>query len=181
MKTCLIYGKGGHALTVEELARKNDYEIAAFFDDRADVNEFYRNKAVLKYEAALMMEYPVLIAIGNNVIRKKIVSFVAHKYCTFIDNAAFITQHVRIGEGTVVMPGAIVQAGADIGRHVILNIGCAVDHEVSIGDFAHIGPKCYIGGGAVIGEGATIGAGTVIMRNVRIDDWANIPPLSIIT
>ncbi|TWV99452.1 hypothetical protein FEF09_16815 [Chitinophaga pinensis] len=79
------------------------------------------------------------------------------------------------------MPGAIVQAGVDIGRHVILNIGCAVDHEVSIGDFAHIGPRSYIGGGAIIGEGATIGAGAVIMRNVRIEDWTNIPPLSIVT
>lgn len=180
MRTCLIYGKGGHALTVEELAGKNDYAVAAFFDDSAAMNERYRDKSVLKYAAAFMPEYPLLIAIGNNLIRKKIVSFVAHKYCTFIDDTAFITQHVRIGEGTVVMPGAIVQAGADIGRHVILNIGCAVDHEVSIGDFAHIGPKCYIGGGAVIGEGVTIGAGSVIMRNVRIADWTDIPPLSII-
>jgi acetyltransferase EpsM len=181
MKACLIYGKGGHALTIEALARKSDYEVVAFFDDNADVNDRYMGREVLRYKTALMREYPLVIAIGNNVIRKKIVSFVAHKYCTFIDNTAFITQHVRIGEGTVVMPGAIVQAGADIGRHVILNIGCAVDHEVSIGDFAHIGPKCYIGGGAIIGEGATIGAGSVIMRNAKIADWTDIPPLSVIT
>ncbi|WP_222597004.1 hypothetical protein [Chitinophaga pinensis] len=160
---------------------QNNYTVAAFFDDNATLNEQFREKTVLKYDSVFMRDCPLVIAIGNNLIRKKIVSFVEHNFCTLIDNAAFITRYVRVGEGTVVMPGAIVQAGVDIGRHVILNIGCAVDHEVSIGDFAHIGPRSYIGGGAIIGEGATIGAGAVIMRNVRIEDWTNIPPLSIVT
>ncbi|ACU62181.1 acetyltransferase [Chitinophaga pinensis] len=181
MDNCLIYGTGGHALTVESLAVKNNYEVAAFFDDNANIDHTYRQKAVVPYDVGWLPDCPLVVAVGNNAVRKKIVSFVAHKYCTFIDNAAFITHDVRIGEGTVVMPGAIVQAGVNIGRHVILNIGCAVDHEASIGDFAHIGPRCYIGGGAVIGEGVTIGAGAVVMRNVKIEDWTNIPPLSVIT
>lgn len=180
MSTCLIYGKGGHALTVEELALKNNFTVAAFFDDNAGINEQFREKPVLKYEHLFMPDSPLVIAIGNNLIRKKITSFVEHNFFTLIDDAAIISRYVRMGEGTVVMPGAIVQAGVDIGRHVILNIGCAVDHEVSIGDFAHIGPRCYIGGGALIGEGATIGAGSVIMRNVKIADWTSIPPLSVI-
>lgn len=180
MERCMIYGTGGHALTVEELARKEGYEVAAFFDDHIKEDQLYRERQVVKYDAAFNRQQPVVIAIGNNKIRKKIATAVTHACCTLKDSSVLLSTDVHLGEGTVIMPGVIVQAGVRVGEHVIINIGAAIDHEVVIGDFAHIGAKCYIGGAAVIGEGANIGAGTVIMRNVVIEPWAEIPPQSLI-
>jgi acetyltransferase EpsM len=180
MQSCIIYGTGGHARTLEELAIKGGYTIAAFFDDGIPKVAAGGRIPVSRYSAEFNRDCPVVIAIGNNAVRKKIAAAVSHRYCTLADSSAIISQDVVIGEGTVVLPGAIIQAGARIGAHCIVNIGSAVDHEVIVGDFVHVGPKCYIGGGAVIGDGVSIGAGTVVMRNVHIPSWTEIPPQSTI-
>ncbi|MBW8687345.1 PglD-related sugar-binding protein [Chitinophaga rhizophila] len=176
METCLIYGTGGHALTVEELAIKEGYRLIAYFDDNVKVQQQYRDRMVLKYDSMFNHECPVIIAIGNNAARKRIAAIVAHRYCTLKDQSAIISKTVYIGKGTVVMPGSVIQADVQIGPHCILNIGSAVDHEVQIGAFVHVGPKVYIGGGAVIGEGANIGAGTIVMRNAVVPPWTDVPP-----
>lgn len=180
MEKCIIYGTGGHALTVEELAKKQGYDVVAFFDDHIRTEQLYRERIVVKYDRGFNSQQPVVIAIGNNELRKRVATVVTHAYCTLKDSSVIFSSDAHVGEGTVLMPGVIVQAGPRIGQHVIINVGAAIDHQAVIGDFVHIGAKCYIGGAAVIGEGANIGAGTVIMRNVVVEPWAQISPQSLI-
>ena len=79
----------------------------------------------------------------------------------------------------------VVCAHAQIGDSVILNTGCVVDHQTTIGEGAHIcpgvriGARCRIEPGAFIGVGATVvprtsvgfeavvGAGTVVTDPVE--------------
>ena len=65
--------------------------------------------------------------------------------------------NARIGRGTVVFAGAVVQPGTDIGQHAILNTGCSVDHDCEIGDFVHVAPGSRVAGTAKIEEGALLG------------------------
>src|SRR4030095_7183195 len=46
----------------------------------------------------------------------------------------------KLGRGTVVFAGAIVQPDAVVGTHVIVNTGATIDHDCTIGDYAHLAP-----------------------------------------
>lgn len=177
----MIYGIGGHAKVTAELAMVNNHQVAAFFDDAPEHPVSFQEIPVYNYDAAVHKELPLLIAVGNNATRKSIAGKTMHRYCTLKHPSAVVASNAEIKEGTVILSLAVIQPDVKIGRHCLINIACAIDHEAVIGDFAHIAPGCYIGGGAVIGEGAVIGHGAVIMRNVHIPAWASILPGSIVT
>jgi sugar O-acyltransferase (sialic acid O-acetyltransferase NeuD family) len=179
MSECLIYGTGGHAKVIADIARLNNITVTAFFAD--NTTTFFKELPVHTYDPSFSKNSPVIIAIGNNEIRKRIASLLSHKALTLIHPTAVIASDAHIGEGTAILAGAIVQADATIGDHCIINISSGIEHDAVVGDYVHIGPHCYIGGGAVIGHGALIGAGSVIMRNTNIPAWTNVPPGSIIT
>jgi acetyltransferase-like isoleucine patch superfamily enzyme len=61
-----------------------------------------------------------------------------------------------------------VNRTARIGRHVLLNVGAIVSHDVVVEDFVTISPGCSIGGGTLICGGAFIGIGATVRDHVRI-------------
>jgi acetyltransferase-like isoleucine patch superfamily enzyme len=71
-----------------------------------------------------------------------------------------------------VCAGAIVQPGASIGSHTIINTGASVDHDCGIGDFVHIAPGVHLAGGVRIAEGAFLGIGAGVLPNVCVGEWA---------
>ena len=72
------------------------------------------------------------------------------------------------------MAGAIVQPGAKIGRHCIINTGACVDHDCIIEDFVHIGPNSALAGGVTVGEGTFVGIGSSVVPYVTIGKWSTI-------
>jgi sugar O-acyltransferase (sialic acid O-acetyltransferase NeuD family) len=87
---------------------------------------------------------------------------------TVLDPLSSLCNEVQIGSGTQVLAGAIVQAGASVGRQCILNSGSVVEHEVSIGDGVHIGPGAVLAGLVHVDDFAFIGAGATVLPRVRI-------------
>lgn len=45
---------------------------------------------------------------------------------------------VSIGEGTVVMASAVINAGTTIGKHCIINSSAVVEHDNQIRNFVHV-------------------------------------------
>lgn len=86
-----------------------------------------------------------------------IVSPVAHK-----------SRHAEIGEGTIVMHGAIINTGTQVGVNCIINSRALLEHGVTVGDHCHISTAAVVNGDAVIGDGTFIGSGAVIRERVRI-------------
>lgn len=87
---------------------------------------------------------------------------------------AHVSHHATLGDGTLVLHGAVVNAAARVGRNVIVNSLALIEHDAEVGDHCHvatgalvngnviIGAGCFIGSGAVLKNGITIGAGSVI-------------------
>ena len=69
-------------------------------------------------------------------------------------------------------PVAFIQSDSIIGRHSILNTACSVDHDASIGDFAHVAPGAHLAGGVRVGEGALLGIGCSVLPGCTVGDWA---------
>lgn len=176
MEKLLIIGAGGHGRVIADIAVKmNRWQQIAFLDD----DDAYRYS--LGFEVIgpsskvlnLVGKYDIFIAIGNNATREKL-----HKVLkaagvtmpTLIHPNTTIGMQVEIGEGTVVMAGAVINCGSRIGDSCIVNTAATVDHDGTIADYVHISPGAHIAGTVTIGKGTWIGVGAIVKNNVEITE-----------
>lgn len=167
-----LFGASGHGKVVAEAAESAGIPILAFIDENTS--------------SANIWDYPVLgtvpsdiqeivISIGNNLTRKKIVTrFPDLKFVKIIHSLSSISPRSEIGEGTVVLSGVSVNSGATIGKHCILNTNSSVDHDCELGDFVHISPNAALAGDVTVGEGTHIGMGACVIQGIKVGKWSVI-------
>lgn len=172
-----LYGASGHAKVIIDILRANKEPIKALFDDNKTIHK------LLNYPVLPSLEVcgPLIISIGNNIIRKKIAESLNLSFGKAFHPSAIISEEAVLGDGSVVMQGAIIQSDVRIGTHCIINTGASVDHECIIDNFVHISPHCTLCGNVEIGEGTWVGAGTVIIPGVKIGKWSVIGAGSVVT
>ena len=81
---------------------------------------------------------------------------------------AYVSKHALIGNGTIVMHGAVVNANARIGESCIINSQALIEHDANIGSHCHIATAAVINGGVSIGDGSFVGSGTVTKQGISI-------------
>lgn len=151
----LIYGKGGHGKVVEDTIYQLDStNSVAYFDDASNpYHEGYEEDAEL------------IIGIGNNEVRKRIVGEVKHRFATIIHPTAYVAPSAEIGEGTVVLANAVIQADAVIGKHCIINANVTIDHDAVVEDFVCTYPGAYLAGFARVTALKTIAPNQVVWKS----------------
>jgi sugar O-acyltransferase (sialic acid O-acetyltransferase NeuD family) len=82
--------------------------------------------------------------------------------------------HSEIGEGTIVMHGALVNAGSRVGVNCIINSQALIEHDSVISDHCHISTGARVNGGVSVGEGSFIGSGAIIREGISIGNGAVI-------
>ena len=87
---------------------------------------------------------------------------------------ATLAEDVKIGTGTVIMPGVVINTGAIIGQNCIINTGAIIDHDCNIGDNVHIAPGCVLSGNVSVGRQTLIGVGTCVRHGVAIGHGCTI-------
>jgi acetyltransferase EpsM len=176
-----IFGVGGHAKVIIESAVLNGLIIDCLYDDDLKKGNLNFGENKINGDIDLNFTGTLVIAIGNNKIRKQISDrFSKADWQTIIHPSAIISKDVIIGEGSVIMAGAIIQPGSRIGKHCIINTGACIDHDCKIADFVHIGPNSSLAGGVSVGEGTFIGIGSSIIPNKTIGRWTNVGAGSVI-
>lgn len=170
MKKLAIIGASGHGKVIADIAVKNGYEEIVFLDDNPELKECAGFPVVGTLEDIdKYPDYDVIVAIGNACIRKKIQKQVGEdRLITLIHPQSVISRRVTIGQGTVIMAGAIINSDTKIGEGCIINTGASVDHDCSIGNFVHVSVGAHVAGTVIIGDGTWIGAGATVSNNVVI-------------
>jgi len=172
-----LYGAGGHAKVIIDILRANDQSIDILFDD----NDLVYNILGYHVEHNSNVQGPLIISIGDNLIRKRLSLSLNIEFGKAIHPSAIISQEAAIEVGTVVMQGAIIQSCTTIGKHCIINTGASIDHECCIDNYVHISPHSTLCGQVHIGEGSLIGAGSVIIPGITIGKWSIIGAGSVVT
>lgn len=172
-----LYGASGHGKVIKEILDAQGIVVDGFIDDNADISELFGLPVV--HSAESIRE--IIVSIGDNAIRKKVVGRLSSDFRTAVHPSAVISPSVQIDEGTVVMAGALVNAESRIGKHCIINTGVSVDHECVIEDYVHVSPHATLCGDVQIGEGTWIGAGTTVIQGVRIGRWCVVGAGSVVT
>lgn len=165
MNKLSIIGASGHAKVIFEIAEILKFNIDNIFDQ--DINKEYLFSHKINHDFSKIPKFS-FIAIGNNIIRKKIASKFSINAPKLIHPSCNFSKYSNIGDGTVVMPGVSINADVEIGKYCILNTNCSVDHDCKISDFVHISPNAAIAGNVEIGECTHIGIGACIKQGVKI-------------
>lgn len=171
MSKLFLYGAGGHAKVVAEIAELNGYLDIIFCEDKPPSKD-----RLLGYEvvATLRESESCLIAIGNNRIRKKLAQSLSNKLVKLIHPQTNISPRSIIGEGTAVMAGVTINSEAVIGKHCIINTNASVDHDCVVKDYVHLSPNVALAGNVAIGEGTHIGIGACVVQGIKVGKWCTV-------
>ena len=183
-KKIAIIGSGGHASVVASTLTSVGHQVVGFYDDDEQrwgdrIFDIPIVGAIDKLNHAGNFSHAV-VAIGDNKIRKKIVEKLYLDWITVVHPFAWVHPEVIIGVGTVVCAGAIIQPGAKIGSHVIVNTKASVDHHCRVGDYVHMAVS-HLAGGASLDEGVFMALGSIVLPGVHVGSWATVGAGALVT
>ena len=168
MKKALI-GYGGHAREVLSQIGKN---LPCFVDDE------YVTKNTLPLSSFDPKKYKIIVAIGDPIERKKIISKLPKntKYFTFIHPSVQILDKktITIGLGSFIGANSILTTNISIGEHTILNRGNQIGHDTKIGDFLSAMPGSIVSGNCNLGDCVYLGTNSSIREKINICDNVTI-------
>ena len=170
----IIYGASGHGKVIAEILEENGISDLTFVDDKPVGDLFLGYPLYHTSQISRAIQKEVIIAVGNNRIRKLISEKLAYIFATTRHPSAQISKRCEIGEGTVVMAGVAVNSESSIGKHVILNTNCSIDHDCVLADYVHVSPNAALAGNVTVGEGAHIGIGASVIQGIKIGKYATI-------
>jgi sugar O-acyltransferase (sialic acid O-acetyltransferase NeuD family) len=187
----ILYGASGHGKVICSVLEQLNEPIAGIFDDNSMIGVLDKYSVLGPYTTNLYANEPIIISIGDNTIRKRLSKKVQHRFGICISPSSYCDSSTKIGDGSVILQGSIIQRSTVIGKHVIVNTSASIDHDCIISDYVHISPGATLCGAVQIDEGTHIGAGSTVIQNVRIGKWCiigagavvvkDIPDFSLVT
>lgn len=177
----IILGDGGHSRVIQEIIYSTSgNEVVAILDDKYD--QGFQQKGIIHAPISfltklLRKDTKVVVAIGGNNIRKKIVdglNLLPENYLSIIHPTAIVSRSAKVGYGTVVMPNAVINADAEVGMHCIVNTGAIVEHDNKVSNYTHLSPNATLTGNVSTGEGVHVGAAATIIPGMHLGSWAVI-------
>ncbi len=172
----VILGAGGHAkVVIDAVEKQGVYKVVSLLDDNPNLlnREVYGYRVINDLvEAGKQGCTSYVIAIGDNKVRQKVrekmreTSFGLTQ--PIIHPSAQLARGVKIGDGTILMAGTIVNSDSTIADNVIVNTNVTIDHDCNIEHGVHIAPSSTLCGGVSIGSGTLIGAGSTIHPGVKV-------------
>jgi sugar O-acyltransferase (sialic acid O-acetyltransferase NeuD family) len=173
----VIIGYSGHAFVVLDILRSNGIVAAAYCEKEEKTNNpfglIYLGEERSTTTISELKFYNAYLGIGNNSIRREIYQFFSERNINMpsvIHSNAIVSTNVLIENGSVIMPGVVINSFAKIGKAVICNTSSTIEHECEIGDFAHIAPGAVLAGGVKVGANSFIGANSVVKEGVNIGE-----------
>lgn len=189
-KKILLYGGMSTAFIVQEMLKddniKTEYIFdeyikklhfqtkAKFFNDKKDLIKLIKNST----------HFFVCIGMFGGILRvnisKQLKKFGLKTFSIF-SKRAIIDKSSKIGQGCLIMPGAVVHKKVFVGNDCYINVNAVVDHESVLGNGVHVMGSAYIAGKVQIDDYASIGANATILPYCKIGKGAVVGAGSVVT
>lgn len=174
LRPLVIVGAGGHAVSVANVALSAGYMIKHFVD-RSKKGFDLLGFSIIGEIAELdnLEAYSFGIAVGDNTVRECIYNELRAKnsnlnFPALVHASATISSFTRIGEGTVVMPKAVIGPNSKVGKFCLINTQASIDHDCVMLDFSSLAPAAVTGGAVQIGMRSAISIGAIIKHGLNI-------------
>jgi len=174
LRPLVIFGSGGHAVSVANVALSAGYKIECFIDVKKNGSDLLGYK-IMGDIAGLGNpdSFSFAIAIGDNaeietVYKDLVEKFPNLHFPPLIHTSAVISFFTEIGEGTVVMPKAVIGPSSKIGKFCLINTQASIDHDSVMFDYSSLAPGALTGGNVEIGLRSAISIGAIIKHGLKI-------------
>lgn len=175
----ILIGAGGHAhACIDVIEQQGQYQIVGLVGLPQEMHSQHLGYKVLATDDALAQlakSTPyALITIGQiQTAKLRVHLYQQATQCGFqmpviISPTAHISRHATVGTGSIVMHGAIVNAGAKVGNNCIINTHALIEHDAAVEDHCHISTGAILNGGVSVGAGSFIGSGCVVKEGLSI-------------
>ena len=169
----IIIGASGHGRVVADIARLNGRNDIVFLDNDKSLTSCAGYPVLGSDTMAQELEGDIFIAVGNPEARERLINrYKDRNFPTLIHPSAVVAEDVmksgKIGAGSVIMAGAVVNPGAKLGCGVIVNTSASIDHDCVVGNFVHVAVGTHLSGTVTVGDKTWIGTGAVVSNNLNI-------------
>lgn len=179
----IVWGAGGHGkVVVDALLAADLCDVAGIIDDDprkrgakilgVPVLDFSGGLA----EFANKADFDgIVVAIGDNYIRSEKFQEALElgiTQVTVVHPGAHVSRFAKLGQGVMVLAGAVINPGAVVEDNVCVNTSASVDHDNCLEYSCHILPNATLAGTVRVGEYSYIGSGAVVIPNLTIHKYS---------
>lgn len=180
MQNIIIFGASGHGSVVLDcLKKEGEYTFIGYIDSFQKKGSQHNGYPILgsEYDLPYLIEkhriFGGIVAIGDNWTRKIIVDRLLKiapnfKFISAIHPDSSVGMNVSIGKGTIIMPGAIINANSIIGDFCIVNTNASLDHDGFMENYSSLAPRACVAGHFWLGKFSAICLGANVIENVTI-------------
>jgi len=180
----LLIGGGGHCKSVIDVIEQEDrYTIAGIIDKKELIGQKVFGYEVIasddELESLHKLYTNAVITVGHiksNAVRVKLfeqLKTVGYTLPIIVSPLAYVSKHSTLGEGTVVMHQALVNAGVRVGKNCIINSKALLEHDSTIEDNCHISTAGVINGGVLVKEDTFFGSNASSKEGIEIAGFIN--------
>jgi sugar O-acyltransferase (sialic acid O-acetyltransferase NeuD family) len=175
LKQLAIFGAGAAAREMAVLARRcygECIDLSFVVNDEFMKGSIDLNIPVVSWDSFIASKrVPMVIALGDPRSRERVAGECLRHgvpFGTLIHPSVEVSQRVAISPGAVVCAGTVLTTDIRLGRHVYVNVGCTISHDVNVDDFATFSPGVHIAGWVTVGRRVVFGTGSCV-RNGSSD------------
>lgn len=182
-----IYGAGGHAKAVMEMAQANgSFRIAGIIDDNPDLTgNSVLGIPVLGTRLMLpqLLEQGIRLAangvggiinINIRVLLFELMAGYGFSFPILRHPRATIEPSAQVYDGVQVFANAYVGSSSVLREKCMVNTGAIVSHDCEIGSYSHIAPGAMLAGHVHVGEKALVGMGVTTAIGITIGNGARV-------
>lgn len=189
----IIIGAKGFAKEVLEVFLRDKFEgEIAFYDDvNLEGPDFLFEKfQILKNEQQakqfiIKNGNDFTIGIGNPKLREKLFQKfigIGGHFCSSISSLAVLgSQNVKIGQGSNILPNAILSNDVELGIGCIVYYNVVITHDCKVEDFVELSPNAILLGNVKVGAFSHIGSNATVLPNVKIGKNVTVGAGSVVT
>jgi sugar O-acyltransferase (sialic acid O-acetyltransferase NeuD family) len=190
-KNVFIIGAGGFARETYDvyIDLKREEDVLGFLEENCTKEgEILNGRPIhdISYLSVFKESKNHFLLIGamGSTKRKRLLTKLENEgfhFDTIIHKSVISSRWVRIGDGSIITPGVIMTCQIEVGRHVIVNLGARIGHDVTIGNFTTLSPGAEIMGCAELGEQVYVGTNATIIDHVKVGNGAIIAAGAVVT
>ena len=185
MESIIIVGGGGHCRScIDVIEQEGKFFIEGIIDKPDKVGEEVLGYPIIGTDndlSQIAKKYPSFLITLGQIRSPEPRMNLFDTLCALNVNfpvikspISYVSPHTRIGKGTIIMHGVIVNSSASIGENCIINTNSLLEHDSIVEDHCHIATGAIVNGGVSIGSGSFIGSGAVTKQ------YISIPPMSFV-
>jgi UDP-N-acetylbacillosamine N-acetyltransferase len=168
----IVLGYGGHARSVADVALALGYKSLVFVDEQAREGEMFLDFPVLKsFEPEYPKAWCAFPASGNGFFRQSQTEFIQQQgwqLISLIAPSSSLGVGCKIGDGVFVGQQAHIGPMANVGTGSIVNSGAVVEHDCTVGEWAHVSVNATMAGRSSLGDYSMLGAGATVIDRINI-------------